>query len=165
MKMNLKKIGLVAAVATAPLFVVNANAATATGDTSAQIIAALTLAQNAKLDFGSIVADATGGTVTMSQGGVRDCGTLVCSAQKKGAAAAFAVTGEPSYTYAITLPGTSFNIANGTNSMAVTVSGPATGTLDGTGNGTFNVGGSLTVGANQVKGAYTGTYSVSVDYN
>jgi hypothetical protein len=41
----------------------------------------------------------------------------------------------------------------------------ATGTLSGGGAQTINVGGTLTVGSAQVVGSYTGTFSVSVEYN
>ena len=36
--------------------------------------------------------------------------------------------------------------------------------LDGTGNGLFHVGGTLTVGNAQVAGAYAGSFQVSVEY-
>jgi spore coat protein U-like protein len=58
----------------------------------------------------------------------------------------------------------SFNVVSNANTMAVQVAGAATGTLA---NGTvaLPVGGTLTVGANQAAGSYTGTYTMTVEYN
>jgi len=47
--------------------------------------------------------------------------------------------------------------------MIVTLTDPGSGTLTG-GTDTFNVGGTLAVGANQTAGSYSGTYSVAVNY-
>ena len=40
----------------------------------------------------------------------------------------------------------------------------SSGTLDSGGNGSLSVGATLTVGAGQTAGAYTGTFSVTVNY-
>jgi hypothetical protein len=86
-------------------------------------------------------------------------------------AATFTVGGETGYTYAITLPAASFDLADGggTNAMAVTdvVSAPAnTGTLTA-GSEVISVGATLNVGAAQVAGTYTNTtdLAVTVNYN
>jgi hypothetical protein len=74
------------------------------------------------------------------------------------------VTGNSGATFAITNPGT-FNVVNGPDRLAVSLTGLATiGTLAG-GTTTFQVPGTLTVGAVQAPGSYTGTYTMTVEYN
>ena len=41
---------------------------------------------------------------------------------------------------------------------------PSTGTITLAGGDSFSVGGTLNVGANQADGAYSGTFTVTVDY-
>ena len=123
--------------------------------------------------FGSFVA-ASGGTVSVSALGVRTNTGGVILVTSAFSAASFTVTrvqGNPNMTYTITLP------ANGTvtitctspgtcgaNSMAVNnfVSNPTpTGQLT-SGTQILTVGATLTVGANQATGTYSGTYNVTV---
>ena len=47
--------------------------------------------------------------------------------------------------------------------MTATLTNDGGGALTG-GTDTFNVGGTLSVGANQAAGSYSGTYTVSVNY-
>ena len=82
------------------------------------------------------------------------------------AAAAFDVTGEGASTYSITLP-SSATLSSGANTMTVDTfnhDAGATPTLSG-GSDTFNVGATLNVGATQASGTYSGTFSVTVNYN
>ncbi len=68
--------------------------------------------------------------------------------------------------YSCTLPG-SITLTSGGNTMTVdtyTDDAGATPTLVG-GSDTFNVGATLHVGATQVSGTYSGTFSVTVNYN
>ena len=73
------KIALVGSIAAAAM-VAQAHAATETVGADAEIIEAVTLASVVDIDFGTIAADATGGTVTVaaSAAGTRACGTLTC---------------------------------------------------------------------------------------
>jgi len=83
-------------------------------------------------------------------------------------AASFTASGSGSQTYTITLPGSASTLSDGAahtmtvDSVSSSVGG--TGTLTA-GTQTFTVGGTLHVGANQVAGAYTGSFSVTVAYN
>jgi len=83
-----------------------------------------------------------------------------------GGAGLFTVTGA-ALVDTITLPldGTC-TVISGRNSMAVDgfIRNPLVGSLVG-GPETFNVGATLTVGADQPIGTYLGTYPVSVNYN
>ena len=166
-----KKMGLaVLTVLTTTLAGHQAFAATATGNASASVITPIAISETSALAFGKIDAS-TGGTVTVSTGGVRSkTGAVVLvstgSTQNQGT---FHVTGAGSSTYSITLPADGVvNLSDGaSHTMAVNtfVSNPSgTGTLS-SGAQDVNVGATLIVASAQVAGNYSGTYSVSVDYN
>lgn len=164
----IKKVGLLAATAalSTPLFVTTANAASDTGNATATIITAISIANNTDLAFGSIVADATtAGTVAISTTGAETCTTVTCVASTRSAGQ-FTISGQSGYAYTVTLPtdGT-VTITDGTNTMAVNgFTHNASGTLAAS-TEQFEVGATLSVGIAQVAGAYTGTYTVSVVYN
>jgi len=150
-----------------------ANAqATATATSSATIVSPIAIAKVADMNFGNIGIDENNaGVVTLSAGGDRSKSGGVSLPATSGtvAAASFEVTGQPNYTYAITLPN-SLVIASGDNTMIVnafTSSPAATGTLSAAGAQTVNVGASLNVGAGQAEGTYTSTtpFEVTVNYN
>jgi hypothetical protein len=144
-------------------------AATGTGTASATVIQPIAISQTTGLDFGKFSATGTVGTVVMSTAGARSAtGGVSLSSMAAGAAAAFVVTGEPNATYTITLPATPATLTSGANTMTAdtfTSNPVGTGTLTGAGTQTINVGATLNVGATQAPGTYTGTYSVTVDYN
>lgn len=145
------------------------SAASATANATANVVTPITIAKNTDLRFGKFSPGITTGTVLIATGGGRTAtGGVSLSALDAGGAASFTVTGDTVATYAITLPtnGT-VTITNGANSMAVNdfVSNPSgTGTLTA-GTQNLSVGATLSVGANQAAGSYTGTFQVSVDYN
>jgi hypothetical protein len=121
--------------------------------------------EGSNLEFGSMVASA--GTVTVSPAGARTAaGTIVVNQGTTPDAADFHVTGEDTYTYAITLPTTS-SITNGTDNITVsnfTSSIGATGTLTG-GSSNFSVGGKITLTGSESTGLYSGTFQVTAAYN
>jgi spore coat protein U-like protein len=150
-----------------------ATAASTTAPATATVIAPINVTSTGSLAFGKIAAGATPGSVTISTGGTRT--SSVATASGTASKVTFDITGEASTTYAIDTSATT-NLTSGANSMALAlvtdftgagaVSGAqSTGTLDGTGKQTLHVGGTLTVGANQAAGAYTGTVAVTVAYN
>ncbi|MDO8771956.1 MAG: DUF4402 domain-containing protein [Burkholderiaceae bacterium] len=121
------------------------------------------------LAFGSLVAG-SGGNVTVSPASVRSTsGGVVLVPSGAGAAAQFSVTGDPSATYAITLPANGVVLlTSGSNTMAVNnfTSNPASiGQLSGGGSQTLTVGATLGVGSNQASGSYSGSFNVTVIYN
>ncbi|MEO8023128.1 DUF4402 domain-containing protein [Polaromonas sp.] len=163
---NFTRFSLLAAViATASTLSVSALAATATGTASATVLAPIAIAAGTALNFGTLAGNASGGTVVVTAAGARSTTGTVVVTGAAFSAGAFTVTGTGASTFAVTYPG-SFNVsANaGANTMAVVVNGAATGTLVG-GTVSLPVGGTLTVGANQVAGSYTGTYTMTVEYN
>lgn len=120
------------------------------------------------LSFGKFVA--ANGSVTLSPSGTRAAGGGIVLLQTgPGQAAQFVVTGDANATYAVTLPADgTVTIASGGNSMSVNgfTSNPAsTGLLPGGGTQLLSVGARLDVTAGLPAGAYSGTFSVVVDYN
>lgn len=152
----------------------NAYAADGTGTATATVVTPIAIAaSNPNLRFGSFSTSAAGQTVAIATDGTRTLtGALgVGTAQNAFGAASFAVTGDSTLTYAITLPSTS-TISTGdgigaTKNMTVSsfVSNPSgTGTLTA-GAQTLLVGATITTVASQLAGAYTGTFTVTVAYN
>ena len=146
-----------------------ANDATGTAQAAANIVTPISITKNIDLNFGNIAASGSNFTVALSTDGVRTStggtGTLP-SVIGTVTAAEFTVAGLTGATYAVTLP-TSTTITAGENSMTVNgfeSNSTSTYTLTG-GSDTFKVGASLIVKANQVAGAYTGNFNVTVNYN
>lgn len=140
-------------------------ATTATGNASAEILSTLTVAENTALNFGQIAANGAGTLVIAPNGSSTCSALLVCTGSPT--AGLFDVAGTAGVAYAATVTTPSVSLSDGgTNSMTLdtfTVGYPAGTTLTG-GASTFNVGGTLHVGATQVAGVYSGTYTVSVEY-
>ncbi len=159
-------VGAVALVGVAAFTPSSAQAASATANATVDIVAAIAITKTVDLDFGSVVPAAGADTVIISSAGARTCGaTLTCT--DTVAAASFDVTGGANLAYTVTLPA-SASITGPGPAMTVdtfTDSISSAGTLSAGGAQTFTVGATLNVGASQVAGAYTGTFSVSVDYN
>ena len=154
---------------------VNSYAANGTGTATATVVTPIAIAaSNPNLLFGSFSTSAAGQTVAIATDGARTVtGALgLGTGQNTFGAASFAVTGEGTLTYAITLPENGVvDIITGeagvTETMAVSsfVSNPSsTGTLTDSAQ-TLLVGATITTVASQVSGAYTGEFTVSVEYN
>jgi hypothetical protein len=144
----------------------------ASADADAKIVAGISVSKVNDLKFGQIVRSASAGTVTLdaATGDRSAMGGVTLGLVDGARAAEFAVTGEPSYAFSITLP-TSITLSkSGSNAtMSVsnftsTLTGNA-GTLDVNGEASFNVGADLAVGANQETGVYSGDFTVVAAYN
>jgi hypothetical protein len=148
----------------------------------AKILTALSIAEVTPMHFGTLgVLAGTGGTcVVNAETGLRSAtaGVTLSLLAPLFTVATYTVTGEPLYTYAITLPAsiTVTETLGGTVSMTIdnllakstsgTMSNTATGTLVVTaGTENFTIGGTLNVTAGQLKGVYAGTFNVYVAYN
>lgn len=147
------------------------QSASTTASASAVIIAPLTITKNVDLHFGTIMRSATAGTVTVSPtDGTRSSigGVTLSALAPLHARAQFTVEGESGKTYAITLPTTDVIITNATSDqMEVNVftSDPTPNGTITAGTSTLYVGATLNVDANQPSGEYTGSFTVTVNYN
>jgi len=142
------------------------TAASVDGDASATVVSGIAISQNTALSFGNFAAG-TGGTVVIGTDGARSqTGAVSLSTVDAGSQGIFDVTGEGNATFAITLPANA-TLTSGANTMTVdtfTSDPSGTGTLS-SGSASINVGATLTVADSQAAGSYSGTYTVSVDYN
>lgn len=136
----------------------------------ARIITPITLANSQALDFGVIARGSTDATIIVfasdAPGTNVATGDAVILSSAAQTAAKFTVGGESGKTYAITIPSTTQTIISGANSLNITnftCSNGAVGTI-GT-NDIFYVGGTLSVPAVAIAASYTGTFSVTVNYN
>ena len=141
-----------------------AQAASTTAKANATILAPLSISNTQGLNFGSILPGTTAGTVSVSALSARNCSSLICSGN--AFAAAFTVISDSSAETVVTVDNSVDIASDSGGSMTVTLLPSAT-TLSLTSGttSTLTVGGSLAVGASQKTGSYTGTFSVSVDYN
>ncbi|MCB1782814.1 MAG: DUF4402 domain-containing protein [Alphaproteobacteria bacterium] len=163
---TLKKLGLLGiAAASMSVGAQAAHAASQTGNASAVIQNPIVITEDTAMDFATIIADQAGDTVTLTAAGsISASGSSTFSGSP--AAGAFSVTGTPSAAVTLSFstgdtltgPGTAMPLGNFTNDAG---GSPA---FDGSGNLAFNVGADLTVNATQTAGSYSGTYTVTVDY-
>ncbi|NBC36884.1 DUF4402 domain-containing protein [Novosphingobium sp. FSY-8] len=119
---------------------------------------------SAALSFGKFTVG-TGGTVVVSTSG---SGTATSGVRfvpgSSTTADSFRVTGDPNRAFAIAT--TSGTVTRGSRSMSFTTTpSRLNATLSGSGNGSFTVGGTLTVPSTITPGVYTGSYSAMVSYN
>ena len=146
--------------------------ATATASSTATIITPITIVKNVDMNFGNVAVSASlAGTVVLAPAGSRTTGgaggVTLPSTIGTVAGADFTVSGQASYTYAITLP-TTATLSSGSNSMVINAftSVPATtGTLGTSGTQDLKVGATLNVAAAQAAGTYTNSTAVPVTVN
>lgn len=143
-----------------------AFAADVSADAGAKIIAPLQISNSTALYFGTIAPSLTSADeVVVTPAGAKSCGAELTCLTDDHTAAAFNVSGEADASYTIELP-RSINITNGAGGSMVVDSfagSKSNGTLV-SGADSFTVGGTLAVSANQPSGEYTGTFTVSVEY-
>ncbi|GAB4363270.1 MAG: hypothetical protein Kow00114_19240 [Kiloniellaceae bacterium] len=135
-----------------------------TGNASAQIQQAISITEDTAMDFGTIAVDGSSGTVTISAAGAVS-GPAGYTFSGSPAAGTFTASGDASTAVTISFtagsltgPGAAMTLNNFTHDAG------GTPTTDGTGDLTFNVGADLGVNALQASGAYSGTYTVTVNY-
>ena len=146
-------------------FAQNSAEAKATADVNAEIISPIKISDGTALDFGRIIGNVAGGTVTVSTASERTADNDDLLAPSTSVqAASFKVTAADTYNYSINIP--TINLTGEGDAMAVTFdSSLGNENVLGTGSEqTLNVGGDLTVNPSQAEGAYTGTVEVTVSY-
>ena len=165
--LNKRLISGLAATMLAAIYSQTAFAADATGNAAATVLAPLTITQNGTgLDFGDVAGDTTSATtVVMTSAGAASSADGAYVADN-GQAGTFDVTGGNGLGYNITLPPAAVTLTSG-GGDTVTVD-TFTDSIGGSGTiGTedsFTVGATLNLSAAQPAGAYTGTYTVTVEY-
>ena len=136
------------------------------------------------LSFGTFSAT-TSGDIIVSTAGERTATGGVVLVGGTVSEAQFQITGTAECTYSISLPtsttiintntshisttvtNTSTPITSGDQSMIITIytKNPTAGTLDVAGNETLHVGATLSASKRQLEGAYSGVFTVTVNYN
>jgi spore coat protein U-like protein len=142
-----------------------ANAATISAVTSANVVKPVLLSKLQDMDFGTLTfAGFTGTrTIVLSRLGAVTCAVdIVCSGVPKQAR--FNVQGTNNNTVLFSYSGGT--LSNGIDSIPFTPNGPANMAITNSGApGTnFDVGGSLTISPTLVGGTYSGTMTVTADY-
>ena len=133
------------------------------------LLSPLSVLNRGGLDFGTLAVTGAGTAVINPVSGARTATGGVVAAGSRFHAATFTLTGNRNSIVNIRLPKNPITVqrVGGTETMTVsnwTLDGnsnrkvPVTQTLD------FAVGATLTVGANQAKGSYVGTFDVTVQY-
>lgn len=165
--MNFKKLSLCLTTLGLLLSYQNANAATATGNATAQIYTKINVSETTQMNFGKIAISTTASTVKLAAtGNTIDCpGTYECTGSPSSAV--FNITGTTGQ--GVTIAYTNGTITSGANTMPIKVTSittPNTTSITSliAGNNTLNVGGEIDVATNQASGTYTGTYTVAVNY-
>lgn len=154
-------VALVAALAVAA----PARAASVSAVTAVNVVKPVALTKLQDMDFGTLTFAGFAGTrtVAISRLGVLTCAAdIVCSGAPR--TARFNVTGTKQMTILLTYSGGT--LSNGTDTIPFTADGQATMSLTNSGSpGTnFDVGGSLSISSTLVGGLYTGTMTVTAEY-
>lgn len=151
-----------------------AVAGVGTGTLRSSVLGPVAMLNTAPLDFGGIIP-VGGGTVTIdAQTGLRTSAGVVL-AGGTASNARFIATGTPNEVVTISLSSSPIIITNGANSMSinqirVSVNGGGPQPMGPNANlgplGVINyaIGGRLNVAANQAAGQYTGSFSLTMDY-
>jgi hypothetical protein len=171
---NMNRHGLMI-MATAVLFGYNSNTfaqSSATGSATANIIVPIALVKNVDMNFGNAaVSSIAGGSIVLAPAGTRSAsgvGVTLPTTAGTVAAASFTVSGAPSYTFAVTLPGSALISGPGVASMTVngfTSIPSATGSLSSGGTQVLRVGATINVAAAQAPGSYTNATAIPVTVN
>jgi hypothetical protein len=142
-----------------------------TVNASANVVRILSVTSTSDLSFGTFAPGPTAGTVVMTAAGNRTAtGGVTLVSASAGAQGTVNLAGTPSTSYTVTLPSSvTLTAASGGATMTLgsfttTLTGSA-GSLNTSGTGSFGVGGTLTVSANQPISVYTGSFPVTLTYN
>lgn len=163
------RIAIWAGIAAAALPLAPATAATITASATASVVKPLILTSLQNLDLGTITLGPgtwSNATVSLTQNGVFSCAAnLVCSGAPQ--VAQFNASGSKSYTVGISAPNVTLtDQSDASKTLLLTLDAPSTIFLTNSGApGTnFSVGGSITVNSTTADGTYSGTITVTADY-
>lgn len=137
---------------------------TATATVSADIVSTINITKDVDLNFGKVISDTSGGTVIIDTDSERTGTANIVTVGTSPTAAKFSINAETGYTYSISIEGTDLTGAGADMPVNYNrISLPLAGNMGGTDTELF-IGGTLTVGANQAVGAYSGTLDVTIAY-
>lgn len=173
MKAILKQLGI-ALILSGGTTTLHAQTQSVTGTATALLITPISIVKNVDMEFGNVaVSSTTSGTVVLSPSSTRTTGgsggVTLPATTGTVSAADFTVSGQPGYTYSITLPTTA--VLSDGSGHTITVNAftsvpVSTGTLSaGAGTQDLSVGATLNVTASQVPGTYTNATAVPVTVN
>ncbi len=162
--MNMKKIVLGGAAAIAAMSSTAAFADTESATATVQILGAVELTKFADLDLGTVASGAAAGTVALpTNSNTRTCTGVTCVGtasrarfQVTAATNGYVIDVTHSPTATLTGPGASMPLTLAASASSITFNSASLQDIF--------VGGTLTVGANQVAGTYNGTFNVTADY-
>ena len=171
----LAKVGV--AIAVLGLLPVAVHAGTYAGDAQIQLVTPLSFIRYENLDFGRIIPGNVAGTVTLSPTNVRTASNGIVLVGNDYQVARFAGMGAQNQrlriritpdTILLTGPGPAMTVNNFTIGPAPTLqqigTSPQYRIVPANGIFWFTVGGTLNVGATQPAGAYSGTFTATLDY-
>ena len=138
---------------------------------SATVVRTLAVTSTSELSFGTFAAGNAPGTLTMTATGNRSAtGGVTMVATNLGSNATVNLAGTPGTSFSVSLPTTvSLSAATGSATMSLgsfstTLTG-SQGSLNTSGTTSFGIGGTLSVNANQAIGTYSGSFTVTLNYN
>lgn len=141
---------------------------------SAKIIAPVSITKTAILNFGTLTENGAGGTATVDNTGARVVGGGVTGIGGGVTAGGFQLKAAIGFKIDVSMPATA-TVSNGAVTMKVgafTIDGgpastatPFTHVMVAATDTGMKVGGTLTVGAAQATGTYTGTVTLTANYN
>lgn len=157
-------------------FAPTAFAASTTATSSGTVVTPITITQATNLNFGEFAASpSVAGTMTVTTGGAASSTEAVVTNNASVTAASFNVAGSANASFSISITDNDLTHATTTTAImalatkhdidAVTQDSPASAALDSTGARKVYVGGTLSVGAAQLAGNYSGTITATVEYN
>ena len=145
------------------------NSATQTAN--ALVVKTITITSGTNLDFGTFASrNLQASTVVLGLDGSRTASTAN-TLGNDGVAGTFTITGDPAHLVTVGFPAGVTNLTGAGAPMTINSADWQTdgGSLGSftilTGTRTLTVGATLQVGANQTAGSYSGTYTVTANYN
>jgi len=167
-------LGLLLLIAGNRLNAQGPNLATATGHIFAEVITAFSAVETSQMNFGRFSPGPYGGEIILTpQGSVSVVGS-VAKASGMHNAASFYLTGDNSTTFSVNLPGSPATITSTSDAKSMVVKNWVSAPAPGPGAGTLKdgvqivyIGATLEVGTmiDNPVGIYTGTYTVTFDFN
>jgi hypothetical protein len=165
---DIRKFFIVAAIAAAAVPAPALAAPTASADARALLLLPVTITKVDDLDFGTVVSSSTSGTVSIAADGTGQSVTGGVTPVPSGTVsrAYFAGGGTAGQQVSIFLaPPANLSDGNG-HTVPISLSlENSTVTIDSTRAFSVGIGGTVTIGANQAEGTYTGKFTVLAQYN